>query len=137
MASLTRALARQVPPAVRAKGAAYYERGAVVHADVHQPTPVVTLDGPHLYAGKDCGACIRGGGKVIHHQRVLCRVIAAGHAVAAQHARFLLYAVRVDLRFERDRNLWAALEPFLGCRSGRLEETRDLQQFDIFRQPRN
>ena len=33
MASLTRALARQVPPAVRAKGAAYYERGAVVHAD--------------------------------------------------------------------------------------------------------
>jgi superfamily II DNA or RNA helicase len=31
--SLSRALARQVPPSIRAKGAAYYESGAVVHAD--------------------------------------------------------------------------------------------------------
>jgi len=31
--SLSRAVARQVPPAIRAKGAAYYENGAVVHAE--------------------------------------------------------------------------------------------------------
>src|SRR5688572_8855912 len=31
--SLSRAVARQVPPAVRAKGLDYYVRGAVVHAD--------------------------------------------------------------------------------------------------------
>src|SRR5687767_1577029 len=31
--SLSRALARQVPPGVRAKGSEYFSRGAVVHAD--------------------------------------------------------------------------------------------------------
>ena len=31
--SLSRAVARQVPPVVRAKGTAYFQRGAVVHAD--------------------------------------------------------------------------------------------------------
>jgi hypothetical protein len=40
--SLSRAVARQVPPAVRAKGAEYFSRGAVVHAD-GSPTGVEAI----------------------------------------------------------------------------------------------
>ena len=49
MASLTRALARQVPPAVRAKGAAYYERGAVVHADAESTRVDAIVRGSRPY----------------------------------------------------------------------------------------
>jgi superfamily II DNA or RNA helicase len=38
--SVSRALARQVPPAVRAKGLEYFSRGAVIHADATSPSLV-------------------------------------------------------------------------------------------------
>ena len=49
MASLTRALARQVPPAVRFKGSAYYERGAVVHADAESTRVDAIVRGSRPY----------------------------------------------------------------------------------------
>ncbi len=46
---LSRALARQVPPAIRAKGAAYYDNGAVVHVDADASRAEALVRGTRPY----------------------------------------------------------------------------------------
>ncbi len=74
----------------------------IEHLVMNDPKPVLLLEIPHANLGIDFGAVVARVGQVVHQDGILCAVIAAGDAVAAERACVLRHAGGVDPVFERD-----------------------------------